>query len=66
MRGNAMFFRNNNEKQDSIDMVKLKNGSEVPEPVVVTTMMNIELLMEKNPIAFYELVQKCRNPKHKM
>lgn len=29
-------------------------------------MMNLELLMNKNPIAFYELLQKCRNPKHAM
>jgi len=54
------------KNKNSVPMVKLKNGSEVPKPVVVTTMMSLEALMEKNPIAFYELVEKARNPKHPM
>jgi hypothetical protein len=59
-------FQRKANKAPSFSMVKLKNGSEVAEPLVTTTMMNLELLMEKNPIAFYELVEKCRNPKHEM
>lgn len=47
-------------------MRKLKNGSEILTPIVVTTMMSLELLMTRNPAAFYELVQKCRDNTHKM
>jgi hypothetical protein len=54
------------KRQYSLKMVKLKNDSEAPESAVVTTMRNLDFLMKKNPIAFYELVQKCRNPKHDM
>lgn len=61
-----MFLGKSNEKRNTMNMVKLKNGSEVPESVVATTMMNLECLMSKNPIAFYELVEKCKNPKHEM
>ena len=29
-------------------------------------MMSLNMLMETNPIAAYELVQICKNPNHKM
>ena len=45
---------------------KAKNGSKVAQPLVITTMMNLEALMESNPMAFYELVEKCKNSEHKM
>lgn len=61
-----MFSNQSREKQNPISMVKLKNGSEVPKPVLITTMMSLELLMNKNPIACYELVQKCKDSKHTM
>lgn len=68
-RNEHMFFRqkaSNNEQTSSIKMIKLKNGSEAPEPAVITTMISLESLMDKNPIAFYEFVQKCRDPNHEM
>ncbi len=34
-------------------------------PLVNVTMMSLRDLMQKNPIAFYELVMKCRNHNHK-
>lgn len=59
-------FSKKPEEPKQISTVKLKNGTEVIEPVLITTMINLDALMKKNPIAFYELVQKCRNPQHKM
>ena len=47
-------------------MVTLKNGSEIPSIAVATTMMNLEQLMKTDSVAFYELVQKCRNSNHTM
>jgi len=29
-------------------------------------LMNLGLLMDRNPIAFYELVSLCRDPKHRL
>ncbi len=47
-------------------MVELKNKTTVPDFVIAVTMMSLDALFNKDPIAFYELVQKCRNPKHEM
>src|SRR3989338_5617614 len=49
-----------------IKLVKLKNGSEEAEPLVRVTMMSLQHLMGENPIAFYELVELCKNRNHKM
>jgi hypothetical protein len=49
-----------------VSLVKLKNGSEIPKPIVITTMMSLEAIMNSNPIAFYELVEKARDSKHVM
>ena len=60
----APFFA---KKPDTgMKMLTLKNGSEVAEPVVITTMMSLEALMNSNPIAFYELVEKARDSRHQM
>lgn len=63
-----MFQRKQNSEQaeSKITMVKLKNGSEVAKPVVIALMINLEALMKSNPIAFYELVEKCKNSEHEM
>lgn len=29
-------------------------------------MMSLQKLLLENPVAFYELVEKCRNPKQQM
>ncbi|MCC2646910.1 MAG: hypothetical protein K0R02_975 [Rickettsiaceae bacterium] len=55
-------------------MYKLKNGSVVAEPVVITTMMNIKSLaagkMGNNPmnslLSVYELGKLAQDPKHKI
>jgi hypothetical protein len=47
-------------------MVRLRNGSEEPEPLVVVTMMSLEKLMQEKPIALYELYQLCLNSGHKL
>src|SRR3990167_5007413 len=54
------------QTQNQIKMVKLKNGSEVAQSIVVATMMSLEALINSNRIAFYELVEKCRDSKHEM
>lgn len=60
-----MFATKQNEKP-TIATVKLKNGSVEAKFVVVATMMSLDSLLQDNPGAFYELVTKCRDPKHKM
>jgi hypothetical protein len=48
-----------------MELVKLKNGSEEARVLVVATNLSIKTLMEKNPMAFYDLVEKCRNKDYK-
>jgi len=48
-----------------IETVKLKNGTEEAKPLVVATMLSIKTLMKKQPIAFYDLVLKCRDNSYK-
>lgn len=45
-------------------MVTLRNGTQVPEPVVTTTMINLERFSQREPIAFYELACMCQDPTH--
>ena len=47
-------------------VVKLKNGSEEAEPLVRVTIMSLRMLMESDPIAFYELFELCKDRNHKM
>jgi len=49
-----------------METIKLKNGAEILEVLAKTEMMTLKLLFKKHPIAFYELVQICRNPGHKI
>lgn len=46
--------------------VTLKNGSEIPEPLVTVTMVSLQDLIKSNPIAFYELVMRCRDRDHRL
>src|SRR3990167_887425 len=57
---------NSAQTENKIAMLKLKNGSEVAQSIVVATMMSLDALINSNPIAFYELVEKCRDSKHEM
>lgn len=64
---NQQFSSDSKEvKTNFISTVKLKNGSELPEEIVTGTIMSLQALMLKNPIVFYELVMKARNPEHTM
>ena len=45
--------------------VKLKNGSEEGETFVKVITSTLQKLMERDPIALYELVMVAREPSHK-
>ena len=45
-------------------LVTLANGDQVHEATVRTVMLQLEKLLETQPIAFYELAMACRNPGH--
>lgn len=50
----------------AIEEVMLKNGDMVPVPMVATCHIALSNLMDENPIAFYELVMKCRDRNHRL
>jgi hypothetical protein len=45
-------------------VVKLRTGAQVPEPLVRTTQLVLESLMNTNPIALYEAYEIARDPSH--
>jgi len=47
-----------------METVKLKNGTYELKPFVIVYFNSIKMLLEKNPIAFYELTMKARNSDH--
>ena len=55
-----------------METVDLKNGSSEAGPLVAVTMLSLNAVLEGNGdalngmLAFYELVQKCKNPDHKI
>ncbi len=49
-----------------MNTVKLNNGAEEHEGLVNITMLHLKALIEDQPIAFFELVEKCRNRNHKL
>ena len=59
-------FTKKHDGQNKIAKVKLKNGSEVVEGVLNATMLSLDDLLKEDQLAYYELVQKCKNPHHKM
>ncbi|HEY5987170.1 MAG TPA: hypothetical protein VIV12_12470 [Streptosporangiaceae bacterium] len=46
--------------------VQLRNGGMVFEPAILVTAYSVRDLMEKDPIAFWELVEVCRKPDHQI
>lgn len=48
-----------------METVTLKDGTISAKPLVVTTMMTLEAIEKENPVAIYDLVQKCKNANHK-
>lgn len=51
---------------ENMGTAKLKNGSEELKSLVLLTMISLRNLIETNPIAFYELVTKCRDDSHRL
>lgn len=49
-----------------MELVTLKNGSQAFLPMVSIAMVSLHTLLEENPIAFYELVMKCRDSSHRL
>lgn len=46
-------------------MTVLRNGRDVPGPVVRVTVLSMERLLENNPVAFVEAVEVARDPSHR-
>lgn len=47
-----------------MELVALKNGTSEPRPLVATTLLALQSMMHRDPVAFYEAVQIARNPAH--
>jgi hypothetical protein len=47
-------------------VLTLRNGAEVPEPIVRTAMLTLRQLERAYPIALYEAVQLARDSSHKL
>lgn len=47
-------------------MTILKNGADVPQPLVMTTSLCLSELLSNHPIAFYELTMSARDPQHQL
>jgi len=47
-------------------MIRLKNGSEELSTLVAVIMMSLKNLIERDPISFFELVSKARDPNHEV
>jgi len=49
-----------------MEIVTLKNGATEADVTVFAAMASLDSLMKKNPMALYELTQKCRDENHKV
>ena len=65
-RGAAEEFKKKNIKEgEPLKAIKLKNGSEEVEILVVVIMLRLQRLFNDNPIHFYEFVERCRDDNHR-
>lgn len=48
-----------------METVLLKNGSTEAKTLVIVILTSISSLMKSNPMAFYDLVMKCRDSSYK-
>jgi hypothetical protein len=46
--------------------VRLRNGAIEPTELIVVTTIALRALLNDDPIGFYEVVQKARNPQHEL
>lgn len=53
-------------REEALEPLSLKNGSQEAKAIVVVTMMALRQLVQQHPIAFYELVTVSRDPAHKL
>lgn len=44
-----------------METIRLRNGAEEVKPLVVITIRTLEHVMDERPLAFYDLVMKCRD-----
>jgi hypothetical protein len=49
-----------------MEMSLLKIGKSVPKPVAMTTMVALRQIAENDPLAFYELVELCKDSNHQI
>ena len=49
-----------------MEMSQLKTGKSVPTPLVTTTMIALHQIIAEDGIAFYELVEFCKDSNHKI
>lgn len=49
-----------------METVKIRGGFEHVKVLVTRTVVSVSHLMKEKPIAFYELVMKCRDRDHKL
>lgn len=56
----------NKEATPLMQPIKLNNGAEVPAILVSTTMEAAKQLLHDDTIAFYEMVEKCRDQSYTM
>lgn len=47
-----------------METVALKNGGQAAPQLIEKTMRSLRHLRLEDPIAFYELISKCKNPEH--
>ena len=47
-------------------LIRLKNGSEEPQALIAVCMIALKRLIGEDPISFYELVMKARDPNHRV
>lgn len=48
----------------ALEKVQLKDGSTVAEAAILATWMNLDLLMDTNPLALFEAAMIARNSAH--
>jgi len=48
------------------DLIKLKDGNTIQKSMASVLQISLQNLMQKDPIAFYEFVELCRDAKHEL
>lgn len=54
------------KEKKMLELVKLKNGSSEYSKLVVTTILSLETVIDKQPAAFYDIVEICKNPGYEL